>query len=89
MVFCLPPEGQGMLRFFFLGLLSKFVVSAEDFQDNFVLALWNRKFRVSKNKTFEHSNYSKNSKSQKKNQFFKKSKFSDVRVLEIYVLSGS
>ena len=53
-LFCLPPEGQGMLRFlfFFLGLLSKFVVSAivsaEDFLDNFVLTLWNRKFRISK-----------------------------------------
>ena len=43
LVICLPPESQGMLRFFFLGLKSKFVftavVSAEDFLVNFVLTL--------------------------------------------------
>ena len=50
----------------------------EDFLDSFVLALWNRKFRISK-KIWKFKLFKKFMKS-------RKFKFSNFRVLEIYVL---
>ena len=55
--FCLPPEGQGMLRFFFffLGLYQNLLfLLIEDFLYNFELALWIRKFKNSTDSKFKN-----------------------------------